>query len=46
MIVLAVTFGTGQALGLDSVTFLVSIAGLIAIRQRFAPEPDAEHEPM
>jgi len=43
---LAVAFGTGRALGLDSVTFLVSIAGLVAIRKRFAPEPDAEHEPM
>jgi Major Facilitator Superfamily len=43
---LAVAFGTGQALGLDSVSFLVSVAGLIAIRKRFAPEPDAGHEPM
>ena len=43
---LAVAFGTGKALGLDSVTFLVSVAGLIAIRKRFEPEPDAEHEPM
>jgi MFS family permease len=44
--VLAVAFGTGKALGLDSVTFLVSVAGLIAIRKRFEPEDDAEHEPM
>jgi MFS family permease len=44
--VLAVAFGTGKALGLDSVTFLVSVAGLIAIRKRFEPGDDAEHEPM
>jgi MFS family permease len=44
--VLAVAFGTGKALGLDSVTFLVSVAGLIAIRKRFEPDDDAEHEPM
>jgi MFS family permease len=44
--VLAVAFGTGKALGLDSVTFLVSVAGLIAIRKRFEPAEDAEHEPM
>jgi hypothetical protein len=44
--VLAVAFGTGKALGLDSVTFLVSVAGLIAIRKRFDPAEDAEHEPM
>ena len=43
---LAVAFGTGKALGLDSVTFLVSLAGLIAIRKRFEPEPDADHEPI
>ena len=43
---LAVAFGTGRALGLDSLTFLVSIAGLIGIRKRFEPEPDAAHEPM
>jgi Major Facilitator Superfamily len=44
--VLAVAFGTGKALGLDSATFLVSVAGLIAIRKRFEPGDDAEHEPM
>ena len=44
--VLAVAFGTGKALGLDSVTFLVSVAGLIAIRKRFDPAQDAAHEPM
>jgi len=43
---LAVAFGTGKALGLDSVTFLVSIAGLLAIRKRFEPAEDATHEPM
>jgi MFS family permease len=43
--VLAVAFGTGKALGLDSVTFLISVAGLIAIRKRFEPAED-EHEPM
>ena len=43
---LAVAFGTGKALGLDSVTFLVSIAGLLAIRKRFEPAEDAAHEPM
>ena len=43
---LAVAFGTGKALGLDSLSFLVSVAGLVAIRKRFEPEPDAEHEPM
>ena len=44
--VLAVAFGTGKALGLDSLTFLVSVAGLIAIRKRFEPAADEEHEPM
>jgi MFS family permease len=43
---LAVAFGTGKALGLDSVTFLVSVAGLIAIRKRFQPDAAATHEPM
>ena len=43
---LAVAFGTGKALGLDSATFLVSIAGLIAIRKRFEPAADETHEPM
>ena len=44
--VLAVAFGTGKALGLDSLTFLVSVAGLIAIRKRFEPAADEAHEPM
>jgi MFS family permease len=44
--VLAVAFGTGKALGLDSVTFLVSVAGLIAIRKRFEPADDEAREPM
>jgi MFS family permease len=44
--VLAVAFGTGKALGLDSVTFLVSVAGLIAIRKRFEPAEDEAREPM
>ena len=43
---LAVAFGTGKALALDSVTFIVSVAGLIAIRKRFEPQPDASHEPV
>jgi hypothetical protein len=41
---LAVAFGTGPALALDSVSFLVSVAGLAAIRTRFAPGDDAEPE--
>jgi len=43
---LAVAFGTGKALGLDSASFLVSVAGLIAIRTRFEPAADETHEPM
>jgi len=35
---LALTIGTGQALGLDAASFLVSVAGLLAIRTRFEPE--------
>jgi len=42
--VLAVAFGTGKALGLDSASFLVSVAGLLAIRQRFASQPGAVRE--
>ncbi len=34
---LAVLIGTGQALVLDSASFLVSVAGLVAMRARFAP---------
>jgi hypothetical protein len=41
---LAVAFGTGAALALDSVTFLVSVAGLAVIRTRFAPGDDAGPE--
>lgn len=41
---LAVAFGTGPALALDSVSFLVSVAGLVLIRTRFAPGDDAEPE--
>jgi MFS family permease len=41
---LAVAFGTGPALALDSVTFLVSVAGLAVIRTRFAPGDDAGPE--
>jgi hypothetical protein len=41
-----VFFGTGKALGLDSVTFLVSIVGLLAIGRRFEPAPDATNEPI
>jgi MFS transporter len=36
---LALAIGTGEALGLDAASFLVSVAGLLAIRARF--EPDA-----
>jgi hypothetical protein len=43
---LAVAFGTGKALGLDSLSFLVSVAGLLAISKRFEPEPDAADEPV
>ena len=44
--VLAVAFGTGKALGLDSLSFLVSVAGLLAISRRFAPDPGAAAEPI
>ncbi len=43
---LAVAFGTGKAVGLDSLTFLVSVAGLLAVSKRFEPEPDAAAEPI
>ena len=43
---LAAGFGTGKAVGLDSVSFLASIAGLLAIGKRFEPEPEAGQEPM
>jgi MFS family permease len=42
--VLAVAFGTGKALGLDSLSFLVSVVGLLAISKRFQPEPEAADE--
>jgi Major Facilitator Superfamily len=35
---LALAIGTGEALGLDAASFLVSVAGLLAIRTRFEPE--------
>jgi MFS family permease len=41
---LALAFGTGKAVGLDSLSFLVSVAGLLAIRKRFEPEPEAADE--
>jgi Major Facilitator Superfamily len=41
---LAVAFGAGPALALDSGSFLVSVAGLAAIRTRFAPGADTEPE--
>jgi hypothetical protein len=34
---LALLIGTGQAIGLDAASFLVSVAGLLAIRSRFEP---------
>lgn len=34
---LATAFGAGWALGLDSVSFVASVAGLLAIRTRFSP---------
>jgi MFS family permease len=34
---LALLVGTGQAIGLDAASFLVSVAGLLAIRSRFEP---------
>jgi MFS family permease len=43
---LAVGFGPGEAVGLDSETFLVSVAGLLVIGRRFEPEPDAGQEPV
>jgi MFS family permease len=43
---LAVAFGAGPALALDSVSFLVSVAGLAAIRARFTPAADTEPEPL
>jgi len=43
---LAVAFGTGKAVGLDSLSFLVSVAGLLAVSKRFEPEPEAADEPM
>lgn len=33
---LATAFGAGKALGLDSASFVVSVAGLLAIRKRFS----------
>lgn len=41
---LAALIGTGQALGLDSASFLVSVVGLAAIRRRFEPEPASGEE--
>ncbi|HXT91465.1 MAG TPA: MFS transporter [Trebonia sp.] len=41
---LAVAFGTGPALAIDSVSFLVSVAGLAVIRARFRPAADTEQE--
>jgi hypothetical protein len=41
---LAVLIGTGQALGLDSASFLVSVAGLAAMRARFEPSQDARQQ--
>jgi hypothetical protein len=41
---LALVLGTGEALGLDSASFLVSVAGLLAIRTRFEPAADAAKE--
>jgi MFS family permease len=43
---LAAAIGTGQALGLDSASFLVSVAGLVAVRKRFEPEPSSRDEKM
>jgi hypothetical protein len=43
---LAVAFGTGKALGLDSLSFLVSVAGLLALSKRFHPDSDAGAEPI
>jgi MFS transporter, DHA3 family, macrolide efflux protein len=37
---LAVLIGTGQALVLDSASFLVSVIGLLAMRTRFQPDQD------
>jgi MFS family permease len=42
--VVAAVAGTGQALGLDSATFLVSVIGLAALTRRFEAKPAAgEH---
>lgn len=35
---LAALFGTGKALGIDSLSFVVSVIGLLAIRTRFEPD--------
>lgn len=42
---LAAAVGPGQALGVDSATFLVSVVGLVALTKRFEPEPGAQTEP-
>jgi MFS family permease len=41
---LALAIGTGEALGLDSASFLVSAAGLLAIRTRFRPAAQTSKE--
>jgi MFS family permease len=41
---LAVAFGTGPALAIDSGSFLVSVAGLAVIRARFTPAAATEPE--
>jgi hypothetical protein len=41
---LGLAIGTGEALGLDSASFLVSAAGLLAIRTRFRPTAQTSTE--
>jgi DHA3 family macrolide efflux protein-like MFS transporter len=43
---IAAATGTGRALALDSVSFLVSVAGLAVIRARFVPGAEEEPEAM
>jgi MFS transporter, DHA3 family, macrolide efflux protein len=41
---LAAAAGTGQAIGLDSASYVVSVAGLVAIRKRFEAVPESAGE--
>jgi MFS transporter, DHA3 family, macrolide efflux protein len=41
---LAAAAGTGRAIGLDSVSFVVSVTGLVLIRKRFEAAPESANE--